>query len=241
VIQPPLVDERLGLPSASGMPRLLGTKEEPGCLGSFLFEKRLKDPSKKTAANRGTKIHAVMHGMVPFDSLSHSDKICAERLAFEEARLVEEFGMEGATQIKEERLWLEEDGTKIFSGQPDVIHLNPSKALIVNFKTGFYEPEPIQENAQMLAEAVLTSNEYMMPQELTVALIHPNVTVAGKISQTHTYQSEYLIYEAWPKLSSVAQAAMKPDAPRNPSRSACNFCLGKKTKTCPEWLEWSNS
>jgi len=233
------IDEREGKPSASGMPRLLGTEEEPGCLGSFQMERRIKDTSNRTAANRGTKIHAAMHGTIPFESLSHSDKICAERLGYEEGRLVEEFGMESATQIKEERLWLVESGVKLFSGQPDVIHLSSQRALVINYKTGHYEPEPIRTNAQMLAEAVLVANEFGV-HEVTVVLIHPNFSVDGKISQFRTYGTGYLNGEARQKLAEASKKALRPDALRTPSRSACQFCLGKKTKTCPEWLEWSN-
>jgi hypothetical protein len=228
-----MVDERGGLPSASGMERLF---PPDGCIGSFLMEKHLADLGSRAAAKRGEKIHAVMDGSVAMEALSHSDKLCAERMMFEEGRLVEELGFEGATQFKEKRLWFKAGGEMIFSGKPDVIHVLSRRVLIINYKTGFYAPTPIEKNRQMLCEAILVAHasSYLF-DSVSVALIHPQVDIEGRISQHHTFDISHICMVA-PVFEMIATDAMNEDAPRSPSEKNCRFCKGQKNSMCPEFL-----
>jgi len=231
-------DERCGKPSASSMERVLA------CPGSFLMEAHLGDTGNRSAANRGTKIHAALEGSIPMAKLSHSDRICVERISFEEAKLVEQFSMEGAHQLKEVRLWHVSGEEKIFSGQPDIIHYTHSRALVINYKTGHYPPTPINKNVQMETEGALAAiNVRDEGKELTsvaVALIHPNCTVDGKVAQAHTYSVKHLLYDSVPKLDSAAREALKVDAPRR-AGPHCEWCRGKKHGICPENRVWSKS
>jgi hypothetical protein len=224
-------DERLGLPSASGFERIHG---EEGCPASFLLEQHLHEEGDQQAAKRGERIHAVLEGRYPMASLSYSDKICAERIAFEEGRLVEELGFEGATQIKEQRFWVKDSkGKKLFSGKPDVVHVLHDRALVINYKTGHYAPTPIKENKQMRCELLVTANGgNFLFKELTGALIHPNAPLPDKsISQYETVSIEALQAEL-PAYQKTAIEAMNPDAPFRPSPKNCRWCKGKKTGAC---------
>jgi hypothetical protein len=119
-----------------------------------------------------------------------------------------------------------------------VIFLANSFAAVINYKTGFYPPTPIQNNFQMLTEGCLTALQFSGPDAITVALIHPNFSEDGKITQHHTYTRKYLLDTARPNLQRVAEQAMELDAPRSPSENNCQWCLGKKNKVCPEYLRW---
>lgn len=229
-----MTDEREHLPSASGMERLF---PPDGCPGSFQLEAHLSDPSNRAPAARGERIHAAMEGKLPVERLSHSDRICYERLAFEEGRLVEELGFEGATQFKEQRLWYKSGERRLFSGKPDVIHVLSNRALVVNFKTGFFPSTPIKHNRQMLCEGVLVaaSGNWQF-DHIVVALIHPNCALEdGKISQ-YVRHSIIDLQRASRLFEKAVEDALDPDAPRVPSAKACLWCLGRKNKCCQEFL-----
>lgn len=233
------IDNRFGLPSASSMERVLA------CPGSFLMEAHLGDTGNRSAANRGTKIHAALEGAIPMAKLSHSDRICVERISFEEAKLVEEFSMEGASQLKEVRLWHFPNGKRTFSGKPDIIHYTRGRALVINYKTGHYPPTPIRHNVQMETEGALAALNIRDEngKELSavaVALIHPNCDIEKKVSQAHTYSAKDLLFDSVPKLEAAAVEAMKLDAPRK-AGSHCEWCRGKKHGICPEYRALSSS
>jgi hypothetical protein len=232
-------DEREDLLSASGFDRVHGPE---GCPASFMLEKHIADSGDRTAANRGTRIHSALEGTIPMANLAHSDRICAERIAFEEGRLVEELGFEGATQIKEQRFWVtDKNKKKLFSGKPDVIHVLSDRALCLNYKTGFYLPTPIQQNKQMKAEAILTafSGNFLF-KTISTALIHPNAPLEdGGISQHAQWPIEQIKMDL-EAFSATARNVLKPDAPFRPSESNCKFCRGKKTGACHAYLEWSS-
>lgn len=225
------MDERMGVSSSSSMPRIMQ------CLGSFHMEKKLADLGSNKPAIRGTRIHDVLGLQLSMESLSYSDKVCAERCAFEEARLVQEYSMEGAAPIREKRLYLKSKGRVYHTGKPDVVHALGKKLLVINFKTGWHAPEDPAINWQSVSEAILARNEHKAT-DVTAAMIHPNAPVKGAISQAYSYSLRQL-KEYGAILESGCKAALKPDAQRVPGHH-CKFCRGAKHKLCPEWREWSN-
>jgi hypothetical protein len=235
MIQAPTMDERDGKPSASGMPRIIP------CAGSFQLEKRLTDPSCRKAARRGDRIHDVMAGKAAFANLSHSDKICAERMMYEEGRLVEKLEFEGAKQIREQRFKIIGFGMEtVVSGKPDVVHIMANRALVINYKTGFYASDPIAKNYQMLTEGCCVHFHMDFLESLTIGLIHPNFEENGEISQHHTMpKSKWLSIRKIITMGAIK--AIEPDAPRTPGEKQCQWCLGKKTKACREYIEYSST
>lgn len=229
------IDEREGAPSASGVGRVML------CHGSFELERRVPDIGGVAAKRRGSKIHEFLMGGFPFEKLGKSQKICAERCMFEEARRVEGCNMERATQIREKRLrLLDNDRRTLFSGQSDVIYFYGETALIINYKTGFYPVTPIHENWQMISEGILTAYHFQDVVDVMTCLIHPNAPLeSGSISQVAYYTSNELLFanKYLPSLLHACREALKPNASRTPSKEACMWCHGKKQGCCPEYLE----
>lgn len=242
-----LEDERYGLPSASSMPRIHG---KDGCLGSFHLEAHLVDIGNRKPANYGEKVHAVMEGRLKMDGLTHSGKICAERMAYQEGELVEELGFEGSTQFKEQRFWTkDQSGKKLFSGKPDVVHILHDRALVINFKTGFANPRtgyvpvtPIGQNKQMLCEAIVVAGSgNWLFKSISVALIHPNYKLEnGAIRQSLTKPIEQIRMHLAPMIQ-TAVGAVHPEAPFNPSVKNCEWCRGKKSGACAAYQIFKNN
>lgn len=225
------MDERMGVPSSSSMNRIMH------CVGSFQLERQLPDVRSnyvKRTARRGERIHDVAAGKIPIDTLSFSDRVCTERFMFEEARLVEKFNFEGSEQIREHRLYLKHKGRVYHSGKPDVIHKLGNRALVINYKTGFLQPIPIQENWQCKSEGVLAAFQYSLKQVVT-ALIHPNAPVGGDISQFYIMEYDEIVGDH-AILQAACVGAVQKEVRRTPG-PWCEFCKGCRHKACPEWLQ----
>lgn len=231
----PSPDERLGLPSASGMGRLML------CPASFLREQRLKGvvgdgKACERAARRGEVIHNAVHKS-KLEALKFSDRICAERLMFIEAQMVNKHSFEGAEVIREIRHWYYQDEKAIFSGKPDAVHLLGNRAMVINYKTGHYMPDLLPNNWQLICEAALVAWTYKV-DEVVGVLIHPNCDkVSGKTSQDFIYQSSRLLSHSLPKLVMACREAVNPFVLGTPEPSACKFCLAKKGSQCEEYQE----
>ena len=217
------IDEREGKPSASGAPRWVP------CTASFKFEAAMPDENK-ACLRRGLKIHYAMERS-DLSFLSYSDAICAERLMYHEGRLVDKYGLEGAEVIKEKRFW---HSDRSFSARIDSIHMTKEVALVINYKTGFYEQEKIDKDWQCAAEAsVVWTN--LKPKRVIIAKIHPNYDPGyqAKVCDMDT------LGRATERLNASALLAMSEDAEFNPGPAQCQWCLGKKYGTCWAYQEWS--
>lgn len=82
-MQPP--DERRGVPSASGMDRL------HNCHASFMMEQVNGVDSESDAAASGTRIHAALAGLMPYDSLTPDEQETHDMCAEQAARLIAEY------------------------------------------------------------------------------------------------------------------------------------------------------
>src|ERR1700739_2292079 len=152
-------DERLGLPSASEWRRL------ELCPGSFPLSAEARSPGQKgnvrgAAAEGGTRIHAFLGGQLDEDGepikLSESEQTTADFLqerAQDQAQRI--FGDTPNQKLSEKRLWLTMGGRRVLSGQFDRVIYTEEIALLQDFKTGFSEPDPAEQNAQLKALAVL--------------------------------------------------------------------------------------
>jgi hypothetical protein len=192
----------------------------------------------KPAADRGVRIHSVMEGTRTIASLNKSDRICAERIMFEEARLIDELNFEGAVQIKEERFWAFGEGfEKLVSAKPDVVHVLNNRALIINYKTGHYAPDPIVDNWQMHTEGAIVADSLGYLQEVTTCMIHPNVGVDGKLSQFTTFDRPAILRKLW-EIKSACQEALLIEARLTPGDAQCKFCKAKKMGLCDTYKDW---
>ena len=123
--------ERGGLPSASGLARVAA------CPGSFKMEAKsgVVDTSSP-AAERGTRIHAMMEGLEV--ELSPEERLVAKEMMDYDSVLLDCNDL-----IREVRMWYEwTDGERMFSGKIDVggIDRATGNTVLVNYKTAKVKP-----------------------------------------------------------------------------------------------------
>jgi Protein of unknown function (DUF2800) len=216
-------DERLGLPSASAWHRY------ELCAGSWQLEgeaKQLGQSAHETspAAERGALIHAYLAGVVDEDGteikLDDSEQQTADFLqerATEQVHRI--FGEEPTQQLAEKRLWLTINGRKAASGQFDRVVYTPTVALVQDFKTGWSEPDPAEQNSQMKMLAVLVAlNLPSMLREVIVQII------SGPFGVTEAKYDLLALAKAYNEILATLRAIQDPLAPLSPSPEACRFC-----------------
>jgi hypothetical protein len=217
-------DERLGLPSASSWRRY------ELCAGSWQLETEarvLGQSAHETSpqAERGALIHAWLAGEVDEDGteikLDDSEQQTADFLqerATEQVHRI--FGDEPTLELAEKRLWLTVNGRKAASGRFDRVVYTPSVALVQDFKTGWLEPDPAEQNAQMKMLAVLVALH--MPSMLREVVVQ---IISGPFGVTEARYDLAALAKAYNEILSTLRAIQDPLAPLSPSPEACRFCL----------------
>jgi hypothetical protein len=128
----------------------------------------------------------------------------------------------------EERLWMREGLTPIYSGQPDRIVRLDKRVFIPDFKTGWHPLDHFTATNCQLRSYVPLADEYFDGiEEAQVAIIKP-----GKQSPPAVFWPEEILYaRAW--AVEVATRATKP-GPKTPNKGPwCTYCSGKVL--CPLW------
>ena len=164
-------NERLGLPSASQLQRLMT------CPASFYREKQTQIEKQETENQiMGTRIHAVLSGDLLEDELSDSEKFLYKNILYQLKKFSQEIGIEINAQdlvLVEQRLWLfDETGKPILSGQPDLVFRKDENYFIVDYKSGTEFPDVIN-NWQMRALAVLISDWFYDCKQGFLVIICP--------------------------------------------------------------------
>jgi hypothetical protein len=137
--------------------------------------------------------------------------------------------MVDAEQVREERFWLEIEGTKQFSGKPDMVAVEGTRALVVDYKTGPVAVESAASNMQLRALAVLVFWKYNHLEEITTAIIQPRAFDQQATLTTYKIDD---IWAAYYEILLILDEAKETDAPRKASEKACRYCKAKPT--CPE-------
>jgi Protein of unknown function (DUF2800) len=211
-----MTNERRGLPSASSFRRF------ELCAGSWQLEQeaeRLGQSAHVTSpeAESGIRIHAWLAGEKV--ELSDTEGITAQFLNARGLEQIERiFQGEECNQVREKRLWLKVNGKEALSGRFDVVTYTPKLALVQDFKTGFSEPDPAEQNAQMLVLAVLVALSLPEVEEVIVQI------VSGPYGVTESRYDLAALGKAYNHILDVLEALNAPDAPLNPSTEACKFC-----------------
>jgi len=216
-------DERQGLPSASSAHRYAL------CPGSFLLEQSIQQPEVSGSdAQIGNRIHGYLAG--EGIALNEEEFRIATDSRLQEIELVKAvFPFQDRLQImREKRLWdYDADFSKSWSGKPDVVYHDATRALVIDYKTGRGEVQHATGNVQLRALAVLIQISRGPFSEITVAIIQP---LAGEPT-TCTYGAEDLV-RASSEMTTLMDDIRKPGQPRNPSTDACKYCKAKEV--CPE-------
>ena len=207
-------DERKGFPSASSWRR------RELCAGSWQLEgeaERIGQSAhlESEDAASGTRIHAALAGEKV--ELSESEATTARFLEERAQEQVERiFQGQPFKTLRETRLWLTEPWR--LSGQFDAVHYNNELALIVDFKTGFREPDPAEQNAQLKVLAVLVAIHLPTVKEVVIQLISGPFGV---------FEARFGVPElmvAYDDILSTLKAINAPDAPLVPGVAQCHYC-----------------
>jgi RecB family exonuclease len=216
-------DERLGLPSASSWRRY------ELCAGSWQLETEarvLGQSAHETSpqAERGALIHAWLAGAVDEDGneikLDDSEQQTADFLQERaQEQVTRIFGDEPTQELAEKRLWLTVNGRKAASGRFDRCIYTPTVALVQDFKTGFSQPEPAEQNAQMKMLAVLVALH--MPSMLREVVVQ---IISGPFGVKEARYDMAALAKAYNEILATLRAIQDPLAPLAPSPEACRFC-----------------
>ena len=199
------------------------------CAGSYRLELEAEQSGqaaheRSVEAGRGTRIHAWLAGeTVDLDESELATAQFLKERAFEQVERI--FGGFSPNVMREKRLWLEVDGKPALSGRFDVVYYTDKQALVQDYKTGFGEPDPAQQNAQLRVLAVLLAFHQSTIEEVIVQIISGPY---GVTEARFTIAQLATIYE---EIIATLRAINSKDAPLNPSPEACRFC--KATMICP--------
>lgn len=216
------LSERAGLPSASSFRRY------ELCNGSYQLECEARELGQEAhkeseAAERGTRIHAYLAGVLDEDGkeivLTESEQLSADFLqerAQEQAQRI--FGDAQTRALAEKRLWLTLHGNRVLSGQFDRVIYTDSTALVQDFKTGFSEPDPAEQNAQLKVLAVLVGMHLPGVREVIVQII------SGPYGVTEARYDLAALGAAYHDIRVTLGKIQAADAPLTPSPEACKWC-----------------
>lgn len=224
--QPLVSDERQGLPSASGLERMLL------CPGSWNLERQLPPEPETEEAASGTRIHSALAGepraleKLSSDEFDTYEMCLVQRDTLYEACLPEP---DEAVVYAEIREWLHRPGRTepLMSGKADVLALNSYHGLVLDYKTGRNEATESPRNIQLRALALIMAEAFGL-QYMTVAIVQPLVTkkpLATEYSISDLQKAEAEILQ-------VLANASDPKAPRRPGSKQCQYCRAKTV--CPE-------
>jgi len=228
-------DERLGVPSASGMEALfLCPGRHNACSG--LPEQESED------ANFGNKVHDALAVIAKGGSIQASacdldfdqDILQAAEELWVRARPIIDWWQEDAgsyggeiQRVIESRFILRKGVLPIYTGKPDLVLVAGDRALILDWKSLPGRVNESRSNHQLAALAALVADKYGC-QRVDAAIVQR--MVAGK-PQVVTFGVDDLS-DAKMLCTQIVAAASKPDAPRVPGPVQCKYC--KFADQCPE-------
>jgi hypothetical protein len=221
-----LLDERLGLPSASRWRRY------ERCAGSWQLEQEARKLGQEAhtgspEAQRGELIHAWLAGIPGEDGkeivLSESEAQTAEflleRMTDQRIRI---FGEEPVQQLVEKRLWLTLNGKKVLSGRFDRCIYTSFVALVQDAKTGWAEPDPAEQNAQLMVLAVLVAL-HMLAIGLPLREVIVQI-VSGPYGVTEARYDRAALKEAWDRIVATLRKLNDPKASLVAGITQCKWC-----------------
>jgi hypothetical protein len=215
-------DERRGLPSASGFRRY------ELCAGSYQLEAEARCLGQlahvsSEFSEAGDRIHAFLAGVVDEDGneivLSESEAQTADILQERATEQIQRiFGDSPVKRLAEKRLWMELRGQPVLSGRFDLCAYTKELALCIDFKTGFSEPDPAEQNSQLKVLAVLVAIALPTVKEVIVQVI------SGPYGTTEARYDLPALGMAYGDIVTTLRAIHEPDAALTPSPEACHYC-----------------
>ena len=212
-------DVRKGLPSASGLQRLIY------CPGSWLAEQACPEGEPSEAAAMGTRLHQHMElGTLPEDAVeAEAVAWCREM----EQQLAQEYVADwhGMAVFREKRLW---DACQRFSAQEDVVFVGCGKALVLEYKFGRGDVVEAKMNAQLYGQALTVFDNFADVEEVYAGILQPFVS-RQKPQLVRFKKDETVVLRGW--LYGKLDAAMQPGAELCPGETQCRYC--RAAASCP--------
>jgi hypothetical protein len=216
-------DEREGLPSASGLGRVID------CPRSKELEDKCPPSPDNKFSVRGTKIHGVMDGSVPESELSREELGVAQELRdYDKVLFVDVVDI-----VREQRYWHKIGDRKLWSGKLDVAGRCrvTGQGIVVNYKTGRGQ-DNVRYNWQAKAESVLfwQQNRDNGMEEVRYCFSQPESPYEPILC--HTFTNHELV-RAERQIEDAVLLALsdKKDKPLNPTEEACKWC--RAVSICP--------
>jgi CRISPR/Cas system-associated exonuclease Cas4 (RecB family) len=213
-------DERLGLPSASGIERIAL------CPSSWGLSQQVTDePEDSEDAASGRRSHRFLAGDRMLD-LTESELATAWDCEALRDLLIDR-SVE-AIEVKERRMYYIDPATgmAVFSGAPDLVRISTGNALIVDYKTGRNEVTLAPGNLQLRAYAVLVRNLWREVKTARVAivqpLVRPQVSVCDYTEQDLNHAEQEIL---------AILAARRPNEYVVDHDRQCKYCPAKTI--CP--------
>ncbi len=218
-----MLDQRLGLPSASSIERL---KLCPGSVRQSRGMPEFRTPEEIEWAESGDRIHLWLRAPGFIDLVTEEldiAKACWEQRERLILDLYPNWEFIDEKIIKtEHRMWLRrESGAHYFSGQTDwLAYMGDHTAIIADYKTNRGEQDAPDSNMQLRTLAVLAANEKdWKVEQVYVSIIQP---LAGQ-PEVCVYKRSELI-AAFRQIGEIIAATNKDDAPLNPGHKQCRYC-----------------
>lgn len=171
-------------------------------------------------AERGERIHAWLAGE-PVD-LASDELADAEALRMRaDDQIHRIFGDGTAIQsLEEKRLWMttKKSALKV-SARFDRVVYSADTALVINYKTGWKEPDPVRLNSQCRVEAVLVAMH--MPQTIERIVVQL-VTIPFGVFETEIKWSELRDFYNW--IVDMLVELERSNAALSPHPDACSDC-----------------
>ncbi|MBQ7023763.1 MAG: DUF2800 domain-containing protein [Akkermansia sp.] len=210
-------DVRKGLPSASGLQRLVL------CPGSWLAEQACPEEVESAAAAAGTRLHKHMEdGTLPEDAEEAEAVEWCRKL---EADLAREYTGDALVLFRERRLW---DACQRLSGKPDVVWAHERTALVLDYKFGRGEVVSAEQNCQLYALALLVFDNFADIEEVYAGILQPFVCrklpKLGRFTRADVEQLRRWIYGR-------LDEAARPGAKLCPGEVQCKYC--RAAASCP--------
>ena len=216
--------ERDDLPSASGVYRLMN------CQASHRMTLKARGMRQEAGESGGKGEQWREQGNAMHDAIFNQSaaglETDQERMDY--SKLMKRFrdflGGWGAdnddTVIREERLWLHQEITPIFSGRPDYCRISKSgrRAAIVEFKSLWNKEVEPAENDQLWSQAVLLA-AILDCQEFTLQIISPHYTYKPHLVTRHEIED----YEIRLRMA-LSLAQLEKEPPR--TGPWCKHCGG---------------
>lgn len=226
-------DIRLGLPSASS------AQADVLCPGRPNAQRGIPEWQKNEYAKFGQLVHLAYEGddLAAMQLSAEQTEIVRKAVVVEQAVLAA-WSTGTTKRLKEERLWdYDAEGKERNSGQFDVCHLEPTRALVGDLKSLYGDIPTATKNRQLREQAALVylnREKLGVPKlkEVSVFINQPLVSMKPPVVKYGKADLERAVAE----MRARVDKNMDPDAPRVAGAYQCGMC--RAALLCPVAAEF---